>query len=207
MFAKLRNYFVAGLLVLGPLFLTLIFLSYLVRLADQFFVNPVFRLLPVELDQSFKVFLTKFTIAACVFAFIVLIGMAVERFVFRKVFTGFESFLEAIPIFNRIYTAIKDIARALFGDPKGLFKGVVYFEHPRKGLYTIGFIVYDRPWEAHQKIGKDLVSVFVPSPPNPATGYCVMVPREELIVSDMSVEDAIKLVISGGTAVPLIKKL
>ena len=206
MLKKLKTHFIAGLVVLAPFFLTLLFIGYLVRLTDAFIVNPVFRLLPIEVDATSKVFLTKVAIAICVLLITSLVGLVAEKFIFKRMLSSGESFLTNIPVFNRIYLSIKDIAVAFFGDKSGVFKRVVFLEYPRKGIYAMGFVTQERRWALHEATGRDLVSVFIPSPPNPATGNFVFVPKEELIEADVTVEEGIKMVISGGAAVPALKR-
>ncbi|MBI3252933.1 MAG: DUF502 domain-containing protein [Candidatus Omnitrophica bacterium] len=199
---KFRHYLGSGLLVLAPLFFTVLVIGYLIRLTDHFVVNPVFRVLPIEFEAGFKIFLTKIVIALLVLFFVAAVGAAAERFIFRNLVSGFEAFLSGIPIFNRVYASIKEIAQAFFGDKSGVFKSVVFLEYPRKGLWAMGFVTQEKKWALHDLIQKDVVSVFVPSPPNPATGFFIFVPREELIESGVTVEEGIRLVISGGAAVP-----
>jgi uncharacterized membrane protein len=113
-----------------------------------------------------------------------------------------EALLKRIPFFSKVYGSIKEIAQAFFGDKKGIFKRVVFIEYPRKGIYTIGFVTQDKPWEVNTLTGKDLHTVFVPSPPNPATGFFVFVPKEEIIETSISIEEAVRLILSGGAALP-----
>ena len=92
------------------------------------------------------------------------------------------------------------------GEKTGVFKRAVFLEYPRKGIYVLAFVMNEKRWAIHEKTGKDIVNVFVPAPPNPATGNFVFVLREELIEADITVEEGIRLVISGGAAVPPLKK-
>ncbi len=204
---KLRNHFAAGLLVLAPLFLTSLFINYLLHLADSLVVNPVFRALPFRIDVSFKVFLTKIAIALVVLVFVTLIGWAAERFIFKKVFESGESFIESIPVINKIYSSIKDITRALFGEKKGEFARVVFIVYPMPGTYSLGFVTNSKRWEIDEKTGKEMITVFVPSPPNPATGYLVFVEKERVIESSMTIEDGIRMVVSAGSVPPQKKEL
>ena len=207
MIKKFRGYFVAGLVLLAPAFLTVLFIGYLVKLTDHFVVNPVFRALPMTgVDAQSKVFLAKIVIALCVVLFVSALGFAAERFIFRRLLAWGESVLLSIPVFNRVYLSFKEIAQAFFGDKSGIFKRVVFVEYPRKGMYALGFVTQEKPWELSAKTGKDLVSIFVPSPPNPATGFFIFVPKEELIELSISVEEGIKMVISGGAALPSGRK-
>lgn len=202
MLQKIRNHFLSGLLVLGPLFLTLVFIGYIVKLTDQFVVNPLFQILLLDIDAGFKRLLAKLALGLFVFIFISIIGLAAEKFIFKRLFLNIEGFLKNIPLFSKVYTSIREIVQAFFGDKKGVFKRVVFVEYPRKGIYVMGFVTQEKPWEVNEKTGRDIVTVFIPSPPNPATGYFIFVPREELIDSAMTVEEGIRLVISGGAAIP-----
>ena len=203
MFRKIRHYFVSGILILAPFFLTMLFISYLFRLADAFVVNPVFHLLPFDIDAQSRVLLAKLIIAVAVVVFVTTLGIAAEKFIFRKLIEAGESALLTIPVFSRIYRSFKDIALALFGNKSGIFKRVVFIEYPRKGVYSLGFVTLEhRPWELSEKMGKELFSVFLPHAPNPAAGFFVYAPKEELIESNLSVEEGIRLCISGGAAIP-----
>jgi uncharacterized membrane protein len=201
-FKKLKTHFVSGLVLLSPFFLTVIAIEYLIKLADSKVVDPLFQILPIEVEATFKVILVKIAIALVVVASVCLVGMLAEKFIFRKVFLGAESFLKNIPFFNRIYSSIKEIADAFFGDKSGVFKRVVFIEYPRKGIYTLGFVTAERRWGLHERTGKELVSVFIPHPPNPAAGFLTFAPKEDLVEIDITVEEGLKLIISAGAAVP-----
>ncbi len=202
---KQKTHFVSGLLVLAPLFLTVLVVRYLVRLADAAIVDPLFELLPIEFDAMFKVVLAKFAIAAVVILVVWAVGWTAEKFIFRNIISAGESFLSNIPLFNRVYVSIREIAQAFFGDKSGLFKRVVVIEYPRPGLYALGFVTQEKRWELNASLGKETLTVFVPSPPNPATGFFVFVPKEQAIELNISIEEAIRTVISGGAVVPPLK--
>lgn len=202
MWKSLKNHFATGLVALGPLFLAIIFVGYLVRLVDSFIVNPVFRIMPHEFDTTLTVLMAKVTITIIVALFVVVIGWTAEKFIFKRIFLAFEGFLETIPFFNSIYSSIKEVAQAFFGDKRGAFKRVVFVQYPSKGIYALAFVTQDKPWEINDKTGKEMLNIFVPSPPNPATGFFVFVPREEAIDSDMTIEEGIRMVISAGAAIP-----
>ena len=206
MWKKFRNHFFTGLVALAPFFLTLIFVQYLVRLADNFIVNPLFQILPFDFEQSFKIILTKLAIGVVVIIFVTGIGWTAEKFIFKQIFAAWDGFLQTIPFFNRIYSSIKEVSQAFFGDKTGVFKRVVYVEYPRKGIYALGFVTQEKPWEIYDKTGKEIINVFLPHPPNPATGYFIFAPKEEVMDSDLTVEEGIRLVISAGAAIPAQKE-
>ncbi len=208
MLKKFRGHFFSGLVILAPFFLTILFIGYLIKLTDHFVVNPVFRLLPLGgIDVQSKIILAKILIFFCVAFFVALLGLMAEKFILRKLLQGGEAFLRSIPIFSKVYISFRDIAQAFFGDKAGVFKRVVFIEYPRKGLYAMGFVTQEKPWELSEKTGKELVSIFLPHPPNPATGYFVFASREEVIETGVTVEEGIKLVISGGAALPNNRKI
>ena len=199
---NLRTHFMSGFIVLGPLFLSLIFIGYLIRLSDRLVVNPLFQILPFTMDAKLQVVLTKLAIGIVVVSFVCLVGLAAEKFLFKRILSGLEVLFERIPLFNHVYKSIKDITLAFLGQKKGEFGRVVYVEYPRKGTWAIGFVVHDGPWDVTRKIAPDLVSVFVPKPPNPATGFCINIPKHEIVDASLTVEEAVKIIISLGSAVP-----
>lgn len=202
---KFRTYFIAGLVVLAPFLAATFIITRLFVMADAFIVDPLFRLLPLEIEMSFKVVLTKLLIAAVVILFVTFVGYATRKFLVGNLFNFGESVLKSIPVFNRIYLFLKDIAQAFFDNKKGAFKRVVFVEFPRKGIYALGFVTQEKPWELSRVTGREIVNVFIPKPPNPAGGYLVLIPREDLIESSLTVEEGIKLIISGGAAVPALE--
>lgn len=202
MLKRVRGHFLSGLAVLSPLFLTLIFLQMLVRLADRAVVDPVFTLLPFEFDARVKVYLTKLAIAVVVVLFICLTGYVAKQILFRQFFGFVEGAIQGIPLFSSVYSSIKQIAHSFFGEKRGVFGRVVFVPYPVAGSYSIAFVMKEDRWQLHERIGRDLVSVFVPSPPNPATGFVLFVPKEQIVESGLTVEDAIRLVISLGSLTP-----
>ena len=205
MLERVRNHLLSGLLALAPLFFTVLVIRYLLKLTDAFVVNPVFHLLPIQLDAAFKIVLAKIAIGLCVLVFIALVGIATEKIFARQFLRGAEALFKGIPLFNKLYGSFQDLVQAFFGDKKGVFKRVVFVEYPRKGIYALGFVMQERRWDIHEKTGRRIINVFIPSPPNPATGLFIFVPKEEIIESDLTVEDGIKLVISGGAVVPPLR--
>lgn len=201
MFKHFRSYFVSGLVTLAPLFLTVLVLFYLVRLADAFVVNPVFRLLPFTFDAPSRALAAKVIIALAVAVFITLLGLAAQKFLFRKILESGEAVILTIPVFNRVYRSFKEISQAIFGDKSGIFKRVVFVEYPRKGVYALGFVTQEKEWKMTET-PESLLSVFIPNPPNPTTGNVILAPRKDTVETDMSIEEGIRFCISGGAVVP-----
>lgn len=123
---------------------------------------------------------------------IVLVGMFTRNIIGMAFFRLVERVLTQIPVVKSVFTAVKQIAEVLLQDKRQAFKRVALFEYPRRGLYSVGFVTKDDP-------GQDLVAVFLPTTPNPTSGYMLMVPRSELVELEIPVEEAIKLIVSGGS--------
>jgi len=129
---------------------------------------------------------------------ILLTGFFARVTLFNRLISTFEQVLVRIPIIRTVYAGVKEASRSvLFSEPERL-KGVVLLEYPRKGVFALGFTTGAEVEEASKATGKRLVNVFIPTSPNPTSGLVLLVPEEELIYLEMSVEDAMKVVISGG---------
>ena len=113
-----------------------------------------------------------------------------------------DKLLNHIPLFRSIYQPTKQVVDSLFSDKSRNFRGVVLVEFPRKGVYTLGFVTGDTQGEAGKKTQDRCINVFVPTTPNPTSGYYIMIPDREVIHMDMTVEEAIKIIISSGLVVP-----
>jgi uncharacterized membrane protein len=133
---------------------------------------------------------------------ILVTGILTANLVGRKVVGGWESLLDRIPFVRSIYSASKNFAEIVFSDSEVAFSKVLMVEYPRKGLYTLTFQTATEVGEIQDRTGEDVVACFVPSTPNPTTGYIIMVPKQDVIELDMTVEEAIKFVMSLGVVVP-----
>ena len=189
---KLRTIIVAGLLVWVPLGATIFVLKLLIDL----FGNLDSRMS----DQL------GFTIPGIgiLLALLVLLGTGlIAANYFGKRFVGFwESLLERIPLVRNIYSAVKRFVEIILSDSTQSFSRVLLIEYPRKGLYSLSFQTSQNLGEIQEKIGDDVVCVFIPTTPNPTSGLILMVPEQDVIELDMNVEDALKMVISLGVVVP-----
>ena len=189
---KLRTIIVAGLLVWVPLGATIFVLKLLIDL----FGNLDSRMS----DQL------GFTIPGIgiLLALLVLLGTGlIAANYFGKRFVDFwESLLERIPLVRNIYSAVKRFAEIILSDSSQSFSRVLLIEYPRKGLYSLSFQTSQNLGEIQEKIGDNVVCVFVPTTPNPTSGLILMVPEKDVIELDMNVEDALKMVISLGVVVP-----
>lgn len=199
MLAKLRNYIITGFLVLLPLVISIWLISWLFVTLT----NIVLRWLPAGWGtHPLGKLGVRLIIPIGLLVLLALVGIITRVVFVRKVFSLGERLLVKIPLFNKIYITVKQISQAIVSSKKTLFKHVVLIEYPRKGLYSIGFVTSRTRGEVQAKTREDVVNVFVPTTPNPTSGMLVFARPKELIELDMSVEDGLKLLISGGAVTP-----
>lgn len=195
----IKRYLIAGLLVWLPLGVTIAALIFLVNLFDKSLL-----LLPPNLrpDELIGQHIPGFGIILS-FVLIFLTGMLVANIFGRYLFSVWEKFLARIPLVRSIYTAVKQIAEALFGSGSQTFQKVYLIQYPRPGLWTLAFQTSLTEGEAQHKTDMaHVVNLFVPTTPNPTSGFFIMASKSEIIELEMSVDDALKMVISGGVVVP-----
>ncbi len=208
----MKKYFVTGLVILLPLAVTIVVIAFIVNfLTGPFFefVSAAVCKLPLpdrgilflNHEQVLR-YLTKFIILVAIFFFTVLLGMVTRWFFVKSLINIGDSILHRIPVINTVYKTTQDIIRTLFVSDKNSFKQVVMVPFPRKDIYVIGLIARESPPTCSKKVEKDLISVLIPTTPNPTTGFLLMFPKEELVYIDMRPEDAIKYIVSCGVIIP-----
>ena len=191
---KLRNYFITGIVVLVPIGITL----YLTK----FFISISSNLIPRNINpNSYLPFSVPGLEIVLSVIFITIIGGLSLSFIGKKVLQLFNDLLKKIPILRTIYSAIGQMAETLAPKRKNK-KSVVLIEYPRKGSWAVGFATKDNKGEISKKTNKNLVNVFVPTTPNPTSGFLLMFPKDEVIYLDMSFEEASKFIVSAGTSNP-----
>lgn len=201
---KLKTYFFTGLALVFPIFFTVVILKWFLRQINIWFLEPFFKFIRPYMPSPFLIFLVKGLLLILLIAIIIGIGM-VTRLIFVRKFLGWgERLLQRMPFVSKIYLATKDVSAAIFGQRKGLFKRVVLIEYPREGLYAIGFVTAEHIGRELIKrpLEDDLISIFVPTSPTPTTGYFLFMPKKDVIEVSLSVEEAIKLILSGGAVSP-----
>ncbi len=195
---RLRRYLVAGILVWAPIAVTFLLLRLAVNVMDKTLAVIPQQYRPEELlgfhIPGLGVILT--------FVVLFVTGMLAANFVGRYVVGGWESLMDRIPVVSSIYSAAKNFAEVVFSDSSDSFKNVLLIEYPRKGLYSIAFQTSSVLGEVQGRTGEDVVCCFVPTTPNPTSGIVIMVPRKDITVLDMDVDEALKMVISLGVVVP-----
>lgn len=133
---------------------------------------------------------------------VTLVGRATRNYIGRKLIQTVDLWMSRVPLLNKIYGTVKQVNEAFSSTQKSAFKQVVLIQYPRHGLYAIAFVTSDEVGEASARLGRRTVGVFVPTTPNPTSGFLLVVPEEEIIRLDMSVADGIKYVISLGSVLP-----
>ena len=191
-FSRLRNYFITGIVVLVPIGITL----YLTK----FFISISSNLIPKEINpNSYLPFSIPGLEILLSIIFITIIGGLSLSFIGKKILQFFNQTLKKIPILRTIYSAIGQMTESL-APKKGNKKSVVLIEYPRKGTWAVGFATKDNKGEISDKTNSELVNVFVPTTPNPTSGFLLMFPKSEIIYLDMSFEEASKFIVSAGTS-------
>ena len=199
---RLRRYLVAGLLIWAPLAVTYFLLRFAVNLMDKTLAVLPQQYQPEELlglhIPGLGVILT--------FVVLFLTGMLAANFVGRYVVGGWESLLDRIPIVRTIYGGAKNFAEIVFSDSNDSFNKVLLIEYPRKGIYSLAFQTSSDLGEVQARTGLDVVCCFVPTTPNPTSGFVIMLPKKDVRVLDMEIDEALKMIISLGVVVPTWRK-
>ena len=190
-FARLRNNFIAGVVVLIPIGITLYLTLFIIKLST--------KLIPKEINPNnylpFDIPGLEIFIALIIITFV---GWLSLSFLGKKFFELFNNILKKIPILRTIYSAIGQMTES-FTKTDNKQKSVVLLEYPRKGVWAVGFATKENEGLIKEKIKEDLINVFVPTTPNPTSGFLLLVPKKDLIYLDISFEQASKFIVSAGT--------
>ena len=194
---SLKKYFLSGLVIFLPLALTINLFILTISVADGLlgkYIEPYF-------SREFGFYFRGLSILIAVLL-IFIIGVLATNFLWRRIYPVFEGILLRLPFFKQVYPAIKEISVFLFSREKALsFQQVVLVQWPRSGVYSVGFLTNDSSPKLSAKTGQELGNVFIPHSPSPLTGFVVLVPKNEIIYPEMTVEEAIKFIVSGGVVV------
>ncbi len=190
-FSKIRNNFIAGVVVLIPIGITLYLTLFLVKISG--------KIIPKEINPNnylpFDIPGVEIIIALVIITFI---GWLSLSFLGKKFFELFNNLLKKIPILRTIYSAIGQMTES-FTKTDNKQKSVVLLEYPRKGIWAVGFATKENEGLIKNKVNEDIVNIFVPTTPNPTSGFLLMVPKKDLIYLDVSFEQASKFIVSAGT--------
>ncbi len=198
MMSALRRYIMAGLLVWLPLGVTILVVKMLVDLMDRSLLLLPARYQP---EQLLGMHIPGLGVIVAV-TVVLSTGIVVANLFGRKLVTAWESLLARIPLVRSVYSAVKQIAETMFSSNGQSFRKVLLVEYPRKGLWTLAFQTGTEVGEAQRKTGREVINIYVPTTPNPTSGFFLMVPREEVVELDMSVDEGLRMIISMGAVVP-----
>jgi len=198
----MRKYVIAGLLVWMPLGITFLVIRAIVGLLDR-----TLLLLPEPYQPDNLLGMHIPGLGVLLAAILVLTtGMIVANFLGKRLVVAWEHFLARIPLVRSLYAAIKQIMEAVLSTDAQSFRKVLLIEYPRKGVWSLAFLTSDNLGEVQAKTSSEVISVFIPTTPNPTSGFIIMVPKDDVIELDMAVEDGLKMIISLGVAVPAWQK-
>ena len=193
-FAKIRNNFIAGIVVLIPIGITIYLTLFIISISSKILpkeINPN-HYLPYDIP-GVEIFITLILIT--------LIGWLSLSFIGKRMLTLLNSILKRIPILRTIYSALGQMTET-FTKTDNKKKNVVLVEYPRKGSWAVGFATRENSGEISNKLKKNLINVFVPTTPNPTSGFLLMYPKEDVIYLDLTFEEASKFIVSAGTSNP-----
>ncbi len=211
----MKKYFITGLVILLPLVVTVAVIVFLVNLLTEPFVGVVSSIfnklhiinkgfLFLSPEQLIR-YISKIIILILLFLITVVLGMITRWFLINAFFRFGDRILHRIPVVNTVYKTTQDIIKTLFVSDKKSFKQVVMVPFPRPDVFVLGLIARESPEICSQAVGNDLVSVLIPTTPNPTTGFLLMFKRSDIIPIDMRPEDAIKYIVSCGVIIPEVK--
>ena len=188
MFQQIKRHLIAGVLAIVPIALTFWILRFLFRFLDSF-TAPVLRNIGIEIP-GLGIILT--------LLFIFFLGLFITNVLGRTIFNWGEKVLNKLPLVNTIYNAVKQITNAFSGKSMKDFKQVIFIQYPRKGLWTMCFVTN----QSKNESGDEFYHVFVPTTPNPTSGVFIVIPQKDAVHPDISVEEGLKSIISGGIIDP-----
>jgi len=191
-FVRLRNYFITGAIVLVPIGITVYLTLFIIKILSSFLpktFNPNSYL-------SFDIVGVEILITVVL---ITIIGWLSLSYLGKKFLEIFNSILKKIPILRTIYSAVGQLTES-FTQSEEAKKSVVVIEYPRKGIWVVGFATKENKGEISKKTNKELVNIFVPTTPNPTSGFLLMVPKQDIIYLDMTFEEASRFIVSAGTS-------
>ncbi|MCH8308219.1 MAG: DUF502 domain-containing protein [Proteobacteria bacterium] len=194
----LRRYLVAGLLVWIPLGVTILILKVLISLMDKSLL-----LIPQQYRPEEWLGFSVPGLGLILTLLVLLVtGLLAANIVGRSMVSLWESLLDRIPVVRSVYSAAKNFTEIVFSDSGQSFKKVLLIEYPRKGIYSLAFQTATNLGEVQGRMGEQMVCTFVPTTPNPTSGYIIIVPKKDIIELDMEIDEALKMIISLGVVIP-----
>ena len=203
---RIRNVFITGLLITLPIALTWFILQFLLNNFDA--LSPVFTNILIQLGAPIpEGYRIPFLGLVVTLLIVLIVGWLTTNFFGKKVFQIGELLIEKIPFVRRIYKGSKQVVSSIAEADTSAFRKVVLLEFPRRGLLAIGFVTGESLGEVQQVTQANMLNVFVPTMPNPTSGFLIFSPPEELTEVSMTIEEGIKYVVSGGLVTPPVLKI
>ena len=200
---SLRNAFLTGLVFLTPLGVSILVFDWVVDNVGGRFSNNLLYFVPVEWRQIDNLQIIWNILATLiVFLAITILGYLSRYFVGKWLLSVTENILDKVPFINTVYKTVKQIVETFSSQQKAVFKKTVLIEYPRKGIWAIGFLTSETRGETQVKTKQNLRNIFVPTTPNPTSGFLLMIPQKDVHELEMSIGDGMKLIISGGAVAP-----
>lgn len=195
---SLRSYLLAGLIVWLPILVTVVVVHFLIDLLDG-----TIALLPksYQPEQLFGFQLPGLGVLLSL-TLLLVTGIVATNIFGQRVVAWSEALLDKIPLVRSIYNAAKQMSNAIFANNGQAFRKVLMFEYPRKGMWSVGFQTGEATNEINQHIGSEMVSVYIPTTPNPTSGFIILVPKQEVVELSMTIDEALKFIISLGVMHP-----
>lgn len=212
MIKNMKRHLITGLVLLLPLALTIAIIGFVVNFLTKPFMGIVSHFLSkthlatygflfFSPDQTIR-YMSQFIILVCLFLIILILGMVARWYLIHWLISIGENILHRLPLINKVYKTVKDIIINLFGQGKNSFQQVVMVPFPGKGIYALGLLSQSAPAVCSSAAGEEMFSIFIPTAPNPTTGFTVMYKASEIIHLSMRIEDAIKYIVSCGMVSP-----
>ena len=189
-----KHYLITGLLSILPIALT----YWIVLKLFQFFSNPGAKIVAIIFKDNVPQHIPELAGFILTISFIYLMGLLISNVFGKQIYAWFEKILSRIPFVNTVYRTIKQITSHLSGPERSAFKKVVFIEYPRKGIWTLSMVT----GESKNENGEIYFLIFVPTTPNPTSGYLLYIPQKDTRQTDMSIEEGMKIIISGGILAP-----
>lgn len=198
----MRKYLIAGLLVWMPVGITFLIIRAVIDFLDKILLwLPA----PYQPDVILGFHIPGLGVVLAIIL-VLMTGIIVANFLGRRIVAAWESFLLQIPLVRSLYTGIKQILEAILAADAKSFRKVLLIEYPRKGVWSLAFMTSDSLGEVQSKTKLDMISVFIPTTPNPTSGFVLMLPNKDVIQLNMGVEEGLKMIISMGVVVPYWEK-
>jgi len=203
MFKSLRNAFFAGIFVLLPVVITVFIVDFLLKNVGMPLCRLLLGIFRVTVPENSLLAVGIYVTALLLFGLLIAELGYLSTYMFgRWLLHCFDRLMAKLPFINIVYKTVKQIVDTFRRNSASLFRKTVLVEFPYRGSYSLGFLISDVPGEIHRRTGAELVNIFMPTSPNPTTGFLLLMPRKDVIELDMGVADGIKVIMSGGIVYP-----